>query len=438
MRPMILVTAPVETRSGYGNHSRDICQALIEMDKYDVRIQSVRWGSTPPNALEKDNPIHQEINKRILRQPSLEKQPDLHLHIVIPNEFQKIGKKNIGVTAGIEHSVPPASWIEGVNRMDMTIFTSEYTKKSFDEIEFTKFDNNTKQPVGSLKVEKPSDVLFEGADTNVYKETNEISDKLKSEFDKIEEDFCFLFVGHWLQGNLGEDRKDVGMLIKTFLMMFKGKKEKPALILKTSSAGFSIMDRNELKRKINQIKKSLNFDNFPNIYILHGDLTDEEMNQLYNHPKVKTHITFTHGEGFGRPLLEASFSGKPIMAPVSTGQADFLEKEYVVEIPHSMTKVPDSSFPKEYQNPEAVWSVVNYNMAARLMVDVFENYKKYELRGKKLMIVNREHFNHEQMSKKLLTMVDKILENVPQQVQLKLPSLKKEPKKLKLPKLKKA
>ena len=435
---MILVTAPVETRSGYGNHARDICRSLIESNKYDVRIQSVRWGNTPMNALENDNPIHNEIQKRLLRQPSLEKQPDLHLHIVIPNEFQKIGKKNIGITAGIEHSVPPASWIEGVNRMDMTIFTSEFSKKSFDEIEFTKFDNNTKQPIGSLKVEKPSDVLFEGADTNVYKETNEISDKLKSEFDKIEEDFCFLFVGHWLQGNLGEDRKDVGMLIKTFLMMFKGKKEKPALILKTSSAGFSIMDRNELKRKINQIKNSMKLDDFPNIYILHGDLTDEEMNQLYNHPKVKTHITFTHGEGFGRPLLEASLSGKPIIAPVSTGQADFLEKEYVVELPHSMTKVPDSAFPKEYQNPEAVWSVVNYNMAARLMVDVFQNYEKYKLRGKKLMIVNKEQFNHDEMSKKLLTMVDKILEDIPQQVQLKLPDLKKEPKKLKLPKLKKA
>jgi len=438
MKPMILVTAPVETRSGYGNHARDICRSLIESNKYDVRIQSVRWGNTPMNALENDNPIHNEIQKRLLRQPSLEKQPDLHLHIVIPNEFQKIGKKNIGITAGIEHSVPPASWIEGVNRMDMTIFTSEFSKKSFDEIEFTKFDNNTKQPIGSLKVEKPSDVLFEGADTNVYKETNEISDKLKSEFDKIEEDFCFLFVGHWLQGNLGEDRKDVGMLIKTFLMMFKGKKEKPALILKTSSAGFSIMDRNELKRKINQIKNSMKLDDFPNIYILHGDLTDEEMNQLYNHPKVKTHITFTHGEGFGRPLLEASLSGKPIIAPVSTGQADFLEKEYVVELPHSMTKVPDSAFPKEYQNPEAVWSVVNYNMAARLMVDVFQNYEKYKLRGKKLMIVNKEQFNHDEMSKKLLTMVDKILEDIPQQVQLKLPDLKKEPKKLKLPKLKKA
>ena len=44
---IILVTAPVETRSGYGNHSRDICRALIESDKYDVKIQSVRWGTTP-------------------------------------------------------------------------------------------------------------------------------------------------------------------------------------------------------------------------------------------------------------------------------------------------------------------------------------------------------------------------------------------------------
>ena len=45
-------------------------------------------------------------------------------------------------------------------------------------------------------------------------------------------------------------------------------------------------------------------DKLPNVYLLHGDLTDEEMNQLYNHPKVKAHLTFTHGEGFGRPLLE--------------------------------------------------------------------------------------------------------------------------------------
>ena len=437
MRPMILVTAPVETRSGYGNHSRDICQALIEMDKYDVRIQSVRWGSTPPNALEKDNPIHQEINKRILRQPSLEKQPDLHLHIVIPNEFQAIGKINIGMTAGIEHTIPPASWVEGCNRMDMVVFTSEFSRNGFASVTFDKLDNNSKQVVGQLKLEKPTEVLFEGADTNIYKEVNEISPLLSGKFSKIEEDFCFLFVGHWLSGNLGEDRKDIGMLLKVFYTIFKNKKNQPALILKTSGAGFSIMDRNEMMKKIRLVKDSMRGDKLPNVYLLHGDLTDEEMNQMYNHPKVKAHLTFTHGEGFGRPMLEATLSGKPMLAPISTGQADFLHKEYTVELPHEMTKVPASAFPKDYGNSEALWSTVNYGMAGKLMEDVYQNYDKYKLKAKKQMIVNKEMFSHEAMKQKLEDIISPLISKIPQPVELKLPSLKKEPKKLKLPTLKK-
>jgi len=241
IKPLVLVTAPIETRSGYGNHSRDICQALIETDKYDVRIQSVRWGSTPPTALEKDNPIHQEINRRIITQQKLERQPDLHFHIVIPNEFQSIAKVNVGITAGIEHTIPPGTWVDGCNRMDMTIFTSEFSRNSFKNVVFDKLDNNTKKVVGQLKLEKPTEVLFEGADTNIYKETKEISDNLKKQFSRIKEDFCFLFTGHWLSGNLGEDRKDIGMMLKVFYTMFKNQKNAPALILKTSGAGFSII-----------------------------------------------------------------------------------------------------------------------------------------------------------------------------------------------------
>tara|TARA_Y100000389_G_scaffold20622_1_gene17744 strand:+ start:433 stop:1752 length:1320 start_codon:yes stop_codon:yes gene_type:complete len=436
-KPLVLVTAPVETRSGYGNHSRDICQSLIELDKYDVRIQSVRWGSTPPTALEKDNPIHQEIEKRILRQPSMERQPDLHLHIVIPNEFQAVGKVNVGMTAGIEHTIPPASWVEGCNRMDMTIFTSEFSRDCFKNIQFDKLDNKTQQVQGQLKLEKPTDVLFEGADTNIYKETKEISDNLKGQFSRIKEDFCFLFTGHWLGGNLGEDRKDIGMMLKVFYTMFKNQKNQPALVLKTSGAGFSVIDRNEIMKRINTIKDSMSPHKLPPVYLLHGDLTDEEMNQMYNHPKVKAHLSFTHGEGFGRPLLEASFSGKPVIAPIATGQADFLSKDYTIELPHAMTKVPAGAFPKDYHNPEALWATVNYGIAGRMMKDVFENYDKYKLKAKKQMIVNRETFSHKAMTDKLESIVGKLLGGVPQQVQLKLPTLKKEPKKLKLPKLKK-
>ena len=435
-KPLVLVTAPVGTRSGYGNHSRDICRALIESDKYDVKINPVRWGATPMNALEDKNPHHLEIYKRLLQEPRMDRQPDLHLHIVIPNEFQPLGKKNIGITAGIEHTLPPADWVEGVNRMDMTIFTSEFSKESFEKASFDRIDKQTKQKVGTLTMEKPTEVLFEGADPEIYKVTKEATIDLKNEFDKIKEDFCFLFVGHWLQGNMGEDRKDIGMMLKVFLEAFKNTKNPPALIMKTSSASFSVMDRNEMKKKIDMIKKEVKAETLPKIYLLHGDLKDEEMNQMYNHPKVKAHLTFTHGEGFGRPMLEATFSGKPLIAPISTGQADFLDKEYTIELPHTMTKVPNSAFPKEYQNQEAYWSTVEYGTALQILKEVHKNYKKYEIRGKKQMIVNRENFSHEKMKEKLVSIVDKMLEGVPQEVSLKLPKLKKK-QDVKLPKLKK-
>jgi len=341
------------------------------------------------------------------------------------------------MTAGIEHTIPPANWVEGCNRMDKVIFTSEFSRESFANIQFDKLDNKTKQVQGILKLEKPTGVLFEGADTNVYKETKEISEKLNQKFSKIKEDFCFLFVGHWLSGNLGEDRKDIGMMLKVFYTMFKNQKNPPALILKTSGAGFSIMDRNEMMKKINLVKDSMKADKLPNVYLLHGDLSDEEMNQMYNHPKVKAHLTFTHGEGFGRPILEATLSGKPMIAPISTGPADFLHKEYTVEIPHTMTKVPASAFPKDYGNPEAKWSTVDYGMAGKLIKDVYENYDKYKLKAKKQMIVNQELFSHEAMKARLDQIISPLIAKVPQPVQLKLPSLKKEPKKLKLPTLKK-
>ena len=436
---MILVTAPVGTRSGYGNHSRDICRALIESDKYDVRIQPVRWGNTPPNALEEGNPYHDMITKKFITDANLERQPELHIHIVIPNEFQPLGKKNIGITAGIEHTQPPAKWIEGVNRMDVTICTSEFTKSGFQNTTYDKQDVRTGQVIGGLSVKKPLEVLFEGADPEIYKETRDLSDKMKQEFSKIDNDLCFLFVRHWLNGNLGEDRKDVGMMLKVFLETFKNTNNPPALILKTSSAGFSITDRESILEKIDMIKSDVQANTLPDIYLLHGDLTDEEMNQMYNHPKVKAHLTFTHGEGFGRPLLEASFSGKPIIAPISTGQADFLDRHYTVELPHQMTKVPNSAFPKDYQNQEAKWSTVNYNTASRIMKSVFTDYKKYQLKGKKQMIVNRELFTHDKMKTNLESIVDKMLDSMAKKVELKIPKLQEKPDsvKLKLPTLKK-
>jgi len=442
MKPLVLVTAPVGTRSGYGSHSRDICRSLIAMDKFDVKIWPVRWGGTPQNALDEKDPNDIIIIKRLLSQPNMDRQPDVHIHIVVPNEFQALGKYNIGITAGLEVTVCPPEWIEGLNRMDLNIVPAKFIKEGLSKTVFDKHDQNTKQKIGTIQNEKPLEVLFEGADTNIYKPTKEFSKDLVDTLEEIEEDFCFLFVGHWLQGSLGNDRKDLGMLIKTFLETFKDKPKQPALLLKTSGATPSILDREDILKKINQIRDTVE-GKTSNIYVLHGDLEDEEMNGLYNHPKVKAHVSFTHGEGFGRPLLEASLSEKPVIAPNWSGHVDFLSKDAVL-LPGSLNDVKKESFPENMHVKGTQWFTVNYNYASKMLKDLFDNYSKYIVKGKKLAIKNSTTFSLDVMTKKFEEILDKHLpkfEEQPKQVNLKLPKLKKvssvsELPKIKLPELK--
>ena len=444
MKPIMVVTAPVGTRSGYGAHSRDVCRSLIELDKYDVRIWPVRWGNTPQNALSEQNPHDVPIIQRLLKTPEVERQPEFHVHIVVPNEFQPLGRYNIGITAGIETTLCPPGWLEGLNRMNLNIVPANFVKETIERSKYDKMDDKTKQKVGEIKCDKPIEVLFEGADTNIFKVTREFSQDLVDEFKNIKEDWCFLFVGHWLQGNTNSDRKDVGNLVKTFLQTFRNTKNPPALIMKTSGATPCILDREEIMNKIDGIKSGID-GQLPNIYVLHGDLRDEEVNQLYNHPKVKAHISFTHGEGFGRPLLEASLSEKPVIAPSWSGHMDFLNKDSVL-LPGDLVNVPKDALPKEFVVKESQWFQINYQYASNVMKDIHQNYDKYLINAKKQSIVNSSKFSLDAMTKKL----GEILENhapkfdvqpQPKKVDIKLPKLKKvstkTPPKIKLPKLKK-
>jgi hypothetical protein len=397
------------------------------MDKFDVKIWPVRWGSTPQDALNEKDPNDIPIIERLLSDPNLKNQPEIHFHIVVPNEFQPLAKYNIGITAGLETTVCPPEWIEGLNRMNLNIVPANFIKESLSKTQFDKHDQNTKQKIGTIQNEKPIEVLFEGADTEIYKPTKEFSKDLVDELKGIKEDFCFLFVGHWCQGSLGNDRKDLGMLIKTFLETFKNKKKQPALILKTSGATPCILDREDILSKIKQIRATVE-GKTPNIYVLHGDLSDEEMNEMYNHPKVKAHVSFTHGEGFGRPLLEASLSEKVVIAPNWSGHVDFLNDKDAILLPGGLNDVKKESFPKNMRVKGQQWFTVNYNYASKMLKDVFDNYSKYVVKGKKLAIVNQTKFSLDAMTKKFEEILDKYLpkfEEQPTPVDLKLPKLKK-------------
>ena len=439
----MLITGPVATRSGYGSHTRDLVRSLISMDKFDIKINSLRWGNTPMNALDENNPNDLPILQRILKSNELPRQPEIHIQVSVPNEFTPIAKYNIGVTAGIENTAPKAEWVQGLNRMNMNIVPSKFVKEIFQKVSYEEINEQTKQKTGELRVTSPIEVLFEGADTDIYKLTNQLSSELKTEMNSIKEKFIFLYTGHWLQGDLGQDRKDTGMLLKTFLETFKNKPNPPALLMKTSGATFSIMDRNEIKQKIDDIKSTVK-GKLPPVYFLHGNLTDEEMNQMYNHNKVKAHITFTHGEGFGRPLLEASLSEKIVIAPSWSGHIDFLNKNNSVLLPGTMTPVHKSALPKEMLVDGAQWFTVNYQYASKVMMDVFKKNRKYTLMAKRQSMYNRVNFSMTKMTKEFHKILNRYLpkfEEQPQQVDLKLPKLKKvdspKPEKMKLPKLKK-
>ena len=440
-KPLCLVTAPVATRSGYGSHSRDICRSLISMDKYNVKIFPVRWGSTPQNALNDADPNDKVIIDRLMNDANLEKQPDVHIHIVIPNEFQPVAKYNIGITAGIETTACPPEWIEGMNRMDLNIVPSKFTKETLQNMSYDRVDEQSKEKIGELKVNKPIEVLFEGTDTNIFKKTKVFSKELNDKFSKIKEDFCFLFVGHWLQGDLGNDRKDLGMLVKTFLETFKNMKKSPALLMKSSGATFSLIDKREILVKIEDIKRSVDAKVLPSIYLLHGDLTDEEMNELYNHPKVKSHVTFTHGEGFGRPLLEASISQKPIIASNWSGHVDFLTKNLSILLNGSMKKVSKQSFQKGIYVKDSYWFTVNYQAASKVLKNVFQNYNRFALNAAKQGTINKSRFSLNKMTEIFEKILDDNVPEFPKEVKLKLPKLKKvkdtEPPKITLPTLKK-
>ena len=421
MKPLVFVSCPIDTHSGYGARSRDIVKALIKSEKYDVKILPQRWGNTPVGFLKPENSDHKLMLDCIWPNPQLPKQPDVWIQITVPNEFQPVGKFNIGITAGIETTICAASWIDGLNRMDLNFVSSKHAKDVFLNSVFEERDNNTQQVIRSIKVEKPIEVLFEGVDINIFKKLDafngEVNDTLE---DLIKEDFNFLFVGHWLQGEMGQDIKDVGMLIKTFLETFKDKKQKPGLILKVSCGNYSIMDRDEILDRIRRIEEHIGGD-LPSIYLLHGELTDDEVNELYNHSKVKVSVSFTKGEGYGRPLLEASISGKPFIASNYSGHLDFLDSEMSILLPGEVKQIHPSAVVQNMILPESQWFYADNKQAEFYMKDVFTKYEKYLEKAKRQAHKSKTEFSLDKMRDTLAP----YLEEVPKVEALKLPQLKK-------------
>jgi len=440
MSKIMLICAPATSRSGYGDHARDLIRSLLDIsqkddkNKFEIKIADVRWGDCPRNALDKNKPEDKKILDCFLASNNqLDRQPDIYVDIRIPNEFQTAGKFNIGITAGIESNVVSQEWIEHCNKMDLVIVPSEHSKVGIVQTVYDKMQDlpdGQQQKIGELKLEKPIEVLFEGVRENIYKPLNkneltEFSDKLDS---KLETDFNFLCVGLWGKGGIGEDRKNIGKMIKIFCETFSNRDIQPGLILKTNTASFSILDKEEVSNRINHITSMFPKNwKLPKIYLLHGSLTDKEMNELYNHPKVKAMISFTHGEGFGRPLLEASMVGLPIIASGWSGQLDFLTDDESMLVGGNIVQIPESQVWDNIMIEQSSWFEVDERQASNVIMLMTHEFKNQKKKALKLMERNRKEFTLNKMTDKFMKILeDKYFsQSLPEEVSIKLPKLKK-------------
>ena len=416
-KPILVFQAPIATRSGYGDHSRDILKSLFELDKYDVKIVPTRWGNTPQDQINPQTEFGQKVIQNITTQ--VDRQPDIFIQVSVANEFKKVGKYNIGITAGVESTVAPQEFLQGGNQMDLIITPSEFTKEVLVKTTYTQVDKTTKKEIGQVKLDRPVEVLFEGVDTSIFNGKSK-----KSVLDSVDNDFNFLFVGHWLAGGLGHDRKDVGMMIKTFCTVFKSlpKDKQPGFILKTSHAGFSVGDREKIAINIKNITEEFG-DKCPPIHLVFGDLSESELNDLYNDDKVKAMVSFTKGEGYGRPLAEFATTGKPIIVSNWSGFTDFLPKEHTLYLDGELQNI-DESASNKFLLKEAKWFYVNYSKAAQVLYKTYDKYTDALKQSAGLKTNINNNFTLDKMSSKLGEILDKYVK-VTQKIEMKLPTINK-------------
>jgi len=449
MKHNVLMIAPFNTRSGYGDHARSIYYSIMDRDDLDIKCLDVKWGNTPRNHLRPEVPRHKKLLNTFIRQDQIQGQPDILIDIRIPNEFATGAKINIGITAGVETDVVSPAFLEGMNRMNFNIVPSKFTADTFNRCVFDKMQdapNGEKQKVGDIRNEKPISVLFEGVDTDVYfpRDKNQLDKGLTKELNElIKEDFAYLHVGQWGNQGFGEDRKNIGVLIKSFLKSFSNIPNSPALVLKTNGANFSLLDRENIKKRIQSVKDMFEGVDLPNIYLIHGDFTIEEMSTLYNHPKISAFITCTHGEGFGRPMLEASCCDLPVIASKWSGHLDFLTDSESMLIDGFIKPVPKSVLWENIIVEPSKWFDVNEADVVRKIRTFHKKRKLIQKKAVRLGKKNRRKFSLKAMATEFNNIIDAVLKEIPQPVSLKLPKLKKvdsdskQPSKIKLPKLKK-
>ncbi len=360
MKKKILLKGPLLTRSGYGEQARFALRALrSKPDLFDVYIQPLRWGAT--SWLFEDNEEREWIDQAIEKTIGFIQQGgqfDISLQVTIPNEWEKLAPYNVGYTAGLEATRVPPVWIEKLNSMDKVITISSFSKDIFESSTYEGTHSETGQQV-QLVPNTPISVV--GYPVKTHSATPPLDLDLKY-------DFNFLSIAQFAV------RKNIEQTIKWFMQEFRD--DEVGLVLKTNLAKNCLMDREATLNKLKQLVSSLSDGAKCKLYLLHGDMTDEEIHSLYCHPKLKALIALPHGEGFGLPIFEAAYSGMPIVATGWSGQLDYLvdenKKEQFYNVSYDIQPIQEKAVWDGVLMKEAMWAYAKESSAKTQMRRCYE------------------------------------------------------------------
>ena len=395
MRKKIVIKGPVLSRSGYGEQARFALRSLRKHeDRFDIYVVNTNWGATGWAVQNDEERQYIDfLSQKTFHHIQNRGQFDISLQVTIPNEWEKLAPYNVGYTAGIETTKIAPHWIEKSMQMDKIIVTSNHSKQTLIKTEYEAFDKNTNKSVGKVSIKTPTQVV--GYPVKLTEEK-----KVNIEF---ETDFNFLAVSQW------GPRKNTKLTIQWFVEKFKNNPN-VGLVVKGFIRNNSTMDR---KQSENTIKSFIDPEAKCKVYLIHGDMSDEEMVGLYSHPKIKSLISISHGEGYGLPLFEAAYTGLPIVTTNWSGHCDFLNMPEKIRKKGSKKKTQTVMKPMfgsvEYTlgpiqqeavwdgvlQADSMWSYADKDSYQAVLGDVVDNYSKYEEMAAKLKNWVRKEFEAE-------------------------------------------
>jgi glycosyltransferase involved in cell wall biosynthesis len=404
----VLIHGPVLTRTGYGEMARFAMFSLLNFpDRFDVYLNNITWGQHPSWIIENDT--RDLIDSLLYKTASYVKSGgkfDISIQCTIPPEFQNMADTNIGYTAGIEATKIHPNWIMACNSMDKIITISSFSSQIMKDSE-AEFQTQNGQNV-KVSIHKPIEYVgfpLKNLDVKEVQNLDLTSSK------------NFLAVGQW------GPRKNFDNLILWFCEKFKDNSD-VGLVLKVNYLNSSMMDGEWVRRQIGTVLSRIPNRKCP-IYLVNGNLSDEEMNSLYQNPKILSIINISHGEGFGIPMFEAAYNGMPVITCGWGGQVDFLKytkeietkndkgkkkvkkinKSSFIEVDYKIDKIPPQAASPNIMIPDCKWCYPDRNSFQNTLQRVINEYPKFKSRAEDLQKYLLKAFTKDEMFSKFADLV---------------------------------